>query len=123
MKKMKMRMGIGLITSVMLLSACHESPIKTHSKRQTIEFLRQAAISAEKTMNLPARKKGRFYSNCMEGNIESIDCKRFFSAMLAFAKTNKDFQHLTYLQLTDAKTYDGLAEDYQDKLFNTIDDD
>ncbi|MBA2648293.1 MAG: hypothetical protein H0U75_01630 [Legionella sp.] len=122
MNKMKIRMEAGLIASVILLSACHEPPMKTHSKKETIEFLRHAAISAEGTMNLPARKKGRFYSNCMQGNIEKIDCKRFFSAMLAFAQTNKDFQHLTYLQLTDAKTYEGLAEDYQDKLFNTIDD-
>ena len=113
--------GVGIIVSASLLTACHENPMSTHSKQHNITFLREAAISAEKAMSLPARKGGRFYSNCMEGNKETINCEQFFNEMLKAAKTSPDYRDLTYKELTDAKSYASIAEDYQIKLFNTID--
>lgn len=110
--------GIGIAS---LLTACHENPLSSHSRQQNVDFLREAAISAEKTMKLPARKGGRFYSNCMEGNHEWINCTEFFNEMLRFAKNNPNYRDLTHKELTDPKTYASIAEDYQVKLFNTID--
>lgn len=112
--------SLGLIILISL-TACHENPMKTHSKQQNIGFLRVAAMSAETVMNLNARKGGRFYVNCMEGNKEKIDCEQFFKEMLTFAKVRQDYRDLTYQELTDAKLYASLAEDYQIKLFNSID--
>jgi hypothetical protein len=106
---------------IVFISSGHKNPLNTHSTEQNITFLRTAAISAEKVMNLPARKGGRFYSNCMEGNQEKINCEQFFNEMLHFAKASTDYRDLTRKELTDAKDYALIAEDYQIKLFNTID--
>lgn len=110
-------LGLSFIAS---LTACHENPMHTHSKQETIAFLRTAATHAEKEMHLNARKGGRFYANCMEGNNEEINCQQFFNAMLQFAKTSQAYSELTYKELTDAKQYAALAEDYQIKLFNSL---
>lgn len=120
MNSTRMVFGLGILISTSLITACHENPMNTHSKQQNIAFLRDAAINAEKNMKLSARKGGRFYSNCMEGNIELIDCEAFFFEMLRFSETRPEYRELTYSELTDAKSYASIAEDYQIKLFNSI---
>jgi hypothetical protein len=119
---MKLKQLILVLGLVAGLTACHENPMNTHKTQQNVVFLRQAAISAEHAMQLSAHKAGRFYSNCMEGNKEAIDCKQFFKEMLQFAKEVSSYSDLTYAELTDVKMYAALAEDYQSKIFNTIDD-
>jgi hypothetical protein len=119
MKSKQLILVLGLIAG---LTACHENPLNTHKTQQNVAFLRQAAISAEHAMKLSAHKGGRFYSNCMEDNKEAIDCDTFFKQMLQFAQTNKEYHNLTYVELTNARMYSFLAEDYQSKIFNTIDD-
>ncbi|HGU7213400.1 TPA: hypothetical protein ACNBBG_003107 [Legionella pneumophila] len=121
MKKQHLLLGLGLLASSVLMTACHENPLAKHSTKQNVAFLREAALCAELEMKIGKPKKGVYYSNCMEQNQFGIDCEQFFRTMLACAKSHESYKELTLNELTDKTMYEHLAEDYQIKLFNALD--
>lgn len=121
MNTKKVMSGVSLIVAALCLTACHENPMSKHNTPQNVGFLVETASCAEHVMQLKTHKKGQYYSNCMEQNKSKINCEQLFSEMLKCSKNNPDYAELTQNDLTDQKMYAELAEDYQIKIFNTMD--
>ena len=110
-----------LTASSLMMTACHQNPLKSHSERENVATLQEAARVAEKESNLPSLNRGRTYFNCMKGKPVDIGCKRFFEQMLAALKKKQGYEDMSLTDLTDKKSFASLADAYEDKLFNTID--
>jgi hypothetical protein len=121
MTKVQSIVSLGLITTSLLLTACHENPLHKHRKEANANFLRDAAFAASKELHVSPLTAGRTYMGCMDGDKTTAACKRLFLAMLSYAKERTSYADLSYQDLTDTKTYIDLAEDYENKLFNTLD--
>lgn len=121
----KLTKTIVLLSSVtassLMLTACHENPLKSHSERENITALQEAARAAEKGLSLPSFKRGRTYLDCMKGKPVEVGCERFFEHMLQALKTKQGYKNMSLSDLTDKKSFASLADSYEDKLFNTID--
>lgn len=111
---------ISFILLSSLLAACHENPLKTHSKTQSATFLIDASHQAEKMLNLSSKTERSAWLACMKGKEESLDCKTLFDAMVRVAKDNKAFATLTRADLMDSSVLATLEERYDELLFNTL---
>lgn len=107
--------------SSLMLTACHENPLKAHSERENVATLQEAARMAEKGLSLPSFKRGRTYLECMKDKQVEVGCGEFFEKMLQALKTKQGYGGMNLSDLTDKKTFASLADSYEDKLFNTID--
>lgn len=107
-----------LVTS--MLTACHENPLKTHSKTKSVEFLIETSHQAEKGQHLAALTERSAYFACMRGKETNLDCNTLFDAMVIAAKDNKDFGELSRADLTDKAGFAMLEERYEEMLFNTL---
>lgn len=121
----KLTKTIVLLSSVtassLMLTACHENPLKSHGTRENVATLQEVARMAEKDLSLPSFKRGRTYLDCMKGKPVEVGCEQFFGKMLQALKTKQGYGGMNLSDLTDKKTFASLADSYEDKLFNTID--
>jgi hypothetical protein len=109
-----------LVLSGALLSACHQSPLKSLPKEKSAAFLVKASAVAEQRMKLgiPQGSLGGVYTDCMENKAKKINCPELYNAMLAFAGSGQfpDFKPLTLADLTDDKVFQALRDDYEEVL-------
>lgn len=121
MKMLKFTLlGAGLLLG---LSACSEqSPLKTKPPEKAAAFLVKASRYAEKQIGHFQPPGGKVYGICMQGKADVIhvDCTKLYQAMVQYAHTQADFKGLTVKQLTNAKTWQRLGEDYQRQAFDQI---
>lgn len=120
MKKTTLLTAISLAFAASLLTACHENPLKTHSKSKSATFLVAASADAEKKLRLKidADSLGGVYTDCMEERAGKTDCKALYKAMIAFASSGKntDFKTLTWADLTDELVFEDLRDRYEEAL-------
>ncbi|EEZ95950.1 hypothetical protein [Legionella longbeachae] len=109
-----------LLSSTLILSGCHDNPLKAMTKDKQIAFLMQASRSAEKVMGVFSEPGGAYYLSCMQEEDISVDCQKFFKHMLSYAHTQKEFANLKLAQLTDPNLIADIAIEYQNIFFNTI---
>lgn len=106
------------LLSVFALCACHhENPLKTHSKKDTLNFLMNASANVEKRLHFPTQKDsyGYAYLECMEGTKNpELKCGALYSKMAAFAQEGHypGFNSLNVKDLTDSAFFIALADDY-----------
>ncbi len=114
--KNKKALALILLTSSMGLTGCHQNPITQHKPEKSALILLRASRLAEQQLKIDT-PTGWVYGSCMDDNRSNLDCKAFFKAMLPLAKQDKAFKNLTYADLTDQKTFETIAEDYESKRF------
>lgn len=108
-----------LLPALVLMTACHQSPIKTENKAKIVAFLMDASRFAEK--NTPFHDlKGAGFIQCMTNNTLKLDCPKFFNDMVAFAQTVRDYKTTTVSDLKDKALYQSLKVQYQQKQFDTL---
>lgn len=121
----KLTTTIALLSSItassMMLSACHENPLKLHSERENVTALQEAARMVEKNLKLSSFKRGCTYLECMEGKQVDVNCEKFLGKMLKDLKTKQGYGAMNLSDLTDRKIFASLVDSYEEKIFNTID--
>lgn len=112
-----------LMLGTVLLTACHQNPLKTQPKGKGAAFLIGASAVAERHLKLgiPEGSLGGVYTDCMEGKAEKINCAALYEAMTAFARTGKypDFKDLTLADLRDKEVFASLRDEYEEVLLTT----
>ncbi|MCW8452967.1 protein LvrD [Fluoribacter dumoffii] len=107
-----------MILGALTLCACHhENPLKTHLKKDTLNFLMNASANVEKRLHFPTQKDsyGYAYLECMEGTKNpELQCGALYNKMVSFAKEGhyQDFKNLNIKDLTDSAFFIALADDY-----------
>ena len=111
--------------AILLLSACHhENPLQSHSKQENLVFLINASANAEKRLQLDIKDddRGVVYWECMGSEKhQEINCDALYQAMINFAEEGhyKAYKTITLSQLTDAKVFKGIDEEYLETLVDT----
>jgi hypothetical protein len=113
-------LSIAILSSVTLLSACHQDALKERPQDETVTFLIKASQVASQTLS--TYKPAHSYAFCMSGNPTHLNCEGVFEGMMAYAKTTPHFKDLTLNELKNPKTYRALKEPLDIKLFNLLDD-
>lgn len=120
-------LGLGLLLATLLLSACHNNPLKTNKEALCTRFLINASVAAVKNVKpeMDAREAQYVYFSCMKGRQASIDCNSVYTAMANFAKSSEfsAFKGINVADLTDKAVFESLREGYEERLFyNNLED-
>lgn len=121
---------LGILVSIGLLGACHQSPLKTHTTRKSTQFLVKASMAAAKSLrlNLWERTAQNLYLSCLDGDLSkvvdikghpvTVDCGLVYKAMVDFAKSYElpDFKNVRLADLTDEKAIEPLREGYEERV-------
>ena len=109
------------LTPAILLSGCHENPLKGHSIRTNVDVLLKASTKAERELGLDRGLSGRIFLDCMKGKAANINCADFFKRMLGIVKQEPGFESMSHSDLTDSVQFTRLAETYDERWFNRAD--
>lgn len=117
----KTTLGLGLLFATLLLTACHNNPLKTNKEELCTRFLINASVAAVKIVKpeMDAREAQYAYLSCMKGRQASIDCNSLYAAMVNFAKSSEfsEFKGVNVADLTDKAVFESLLEGYEERLF------
>lgn len=111
---MKIKIGLG-IAVVVLLTACHENPLKTASKDKTARLLTQASKYAEEKAGRPQHARG--YFDCIRGKQKALNCDQLYSDMVEYAQKEDDFENITVADLKNQEAFKRIKEYYEERLF------
>lgn len=106
-----------LLAASLLLSACHDNPLKAEDRPETIHFLVSASRFAESKTAFQDLK-GAGYLQCMTHNTLQLNCEQFFEDMVNFARRKPLFQTLTVANLKDKAFFRQIETDYRRKQFD-----
>ena len=113
--------GFSLLLATILLSACHNNPLKSNKEEHSTRFLINASVAAVKIVKpeINAREAQYIYLSCMKGKEASIDCNAVYAAMARVAKSSEfsAFKGLNVADLTDKAVFDSLRVGYEERLF------
>ena len=112
---------IMLLTAALLVTGCHENPLKGHRTRTNVDALLNAATKAERKLGLDRELAGRVFLDCMEEKAANVNCADFFNLMLSFVQKEPGFEGMRPGDLTDRTQFKRLAESYDERWFNRAD--
>lgn len=114
-------LGFGLLLATLLLSACHNNPLKSNKEQHSTRFLINASVAAVHSINpkMDERDAQYIYLNCMNGKGAALDCGTLYQAMVHFAKNSSflEFHNVRVADLTDKAVFESLREGYEERLF------
>lgn len=117
----KTTLGLGLLLTTLLLTACHNNSLKTNKDALSTRFLINASVAAVKIVKpeMDEREAQYVYLTCMKGKEASIDCNSVYTAMAHFAKSSEftAFRGVSVADLTDKAVFESLRVGYEERLF------
>lgn len=110
-----------VLLATLLLSACHNNPLKSNKEQRSTRLLINASVAAVHIVKpeMDEREAQYVYLNCMNGKEAALDCSALYQAMVHFAKKSPfiEFHSVSVADLTDKAVFESLREGYEERLF------